>query len=57
MVEAANPVETATFALIAGCDRGSKGSGTDGAKGDSYLLQPSGPPLEDEGHPSGSFRA
>ena len=51
MVMVANPIGTATFALIAGCDRGSKGSGTDGAKGDSYLLQPSGRALEDEGPP------
>ena len=51
MVKATNPVGTATFTLIAGCDRGSEGLGTDGAKGDPYLLQSSGPPLEDEGPP------
>jgi len=51
VVEAANPVGTIAFALIAGCDRGSEGLGTDGAKGDPYLLQSSGPPLEDEGPP------
>ena len=47
MVEAANPVGTIAFALIAGCDRLSKGPRTDGAKGDPYLLQSSGHPLED----------
>jgi hypothetical protein len=52
MVEDGNPVETTTFALIAGCDRGSKGPGTDSAEGDPYLLQPLVPPLEDEGPPS-----
>ena len=51
MVEATNPIRIATFALIAGCDRGSKGPGIDGAEGDLYLLQPSGPLLEDEGPP------
>ena len=51
MVEATNPVRIIPFALIVGCDRGSKGLGTDGAKGDLYLLQPLGPPLEDEGPP------
>ena len=44
----ANLVGTTTFALIAGCDRESKGPGTDGDKGDPYLLQLLGPPLEDE---------
>ena len=51
MVEDANRVRTIAFALIARCDRGSEGLGTDGAEGDPYLLQVSGPPLEDEGPP------
>ena len=51
MVEDANPVETTTFVLIARCDRGSKGLRIDDAEGDPYLLQSSGPPLEDEGPP------
>ena len=51
MVEAANPVGTIAFALIARYDRGSKGPRTDGTEGDPYLLQPLGPPLEDEGPP------
>ena len=51
MVKAANPIETATFVLIAGCDRESEGPRTNGAEGDPYLLQPLGPPLEDEGPP------
>jgi len=51
MVDATNPVGIIPFALIVGCDRGSKGLGTDGAEGDPYLLQPLGTPLEDEGPP------
>ena len=51
MVEATNPVRTSSFALIAGCNQGSEGLRTDGDEGDLYLLQPSGPPLEDEGPP------
>ena len=51
MVDATNPFRTTTFALIDGCNRGSKGPGTDGTEGDPYLLQPLGPPLEDEGPP------
>ena len=51
MVEATNPIGTTAFPLIARCGRGSEGQGTNGAEGDPYLLQPSGPPLEDEGPP------
>ena len=51
MVEATNPVRTSSFALIAGCNRGSEGPRTDGAEGDPSHLQPLGPPLEDEGPP------
>ena len=50
MVEATNPFGTATFVIIARCDQGSEGLRTDSAEGDPYLLQPLGPPLEDEGH-------
>ena len=38
-------------ALLVGCDRGPEGLGPDGDKGDTYLHQPSGPPLEDESPP------
>ena len=55
MVKVANPVRTVAFVLIAGCDRGSEGSWTDGAEGDLYLLRPSGPPLEDGGHTQWEF--
>ena len=55
MVKAANPVGTVAFALIARCDRGSKGLGTDGAEGDPSLLQLLSPPLEDEGPPLVGF--
>ena len=51
MVEDANPVGSTSFMVITGCNRRSKGPRTDGAEGDPYLLQPSGPSLEDEGPP------
>ena len=51
MVEATNPFGTATFVIIARCDQGSEGLGTDDTEGDLYVLQPLGPPLEDEGPP------
>ena len=51
MGEDANPVGTTAFVLIAWCDRETEGPRTDGAKGDPYLLQPSGTPLENEGPP------
>ena len=51
MIKATNPIRTAAFVLIARYDRGSKAPRTNDAEGDPYLLQPSGPPLEDEGPP------
>ena len=41
----------APCAQLVGCDQGPEGSGPDGDKGDLYLHQSLGPPLEDEAPP------